>query len=55
VSYYTIEDVNTGKLRTPAYDERVMALELPADVFALDNLRAPPKTVRNSQGRVVIE
>lgn len=41
VSYYKVEDVLTGNLKTPTHDPRLMQIEPRSDLIARQNFRAP--------------
>lgn len=42
ISYYTVEDVMSGKLRTPSTIPELAALEISVDYLQKQNFRFPP-------------
>jgi hypothetical protein len=51
ISYYTSEDVRSGKLKRPTSRADVMALPLSPHLFRLTNFRNPPKVVVGPDGK----
>jgi hypothetical protein len=51
ISYYTSEDVRSGKLKRPSSRPDVMALPLPPHIFRLTNFRNPPKVDIGPDGK----
>ncbi|KAF9031529.1 hypothetical protein BDZ89DRAFT_948708 [Hymenopellis radicata] len=51
VSYYTSEDIRSGKLRRPSCRADIMSLHMPPHIFQLTNFRVPPKTEIGPDGK----
>ncbi|KAH9481870.1 Global transcription regulator FGP1 [Psilocybe cubensis] len=43
ISYYTSEDIRSGKLKRPSARSDIMGLYMPPQLFRLTNFRVPPK------------
>lgn len=57
ISYYTSEDIRTGKLKRPSTRMDIMSLYMPPHIFRLTNFRVPPKVEigPDSKPRLVCE
>ncbi|KAF8629966.1 hypothetical protein AX17_005532 [Amanita inopinata Kibby_2008] len=57
ISYYTSEDIRSGKLKRPTSRPDIMALPMPPQIFRLTNFRVPPKVEIGPDGkpRIVCE
>jgi hypothetical protein len=51
VSYYTQNDILSGRLDKPNSRPDIMGLDLPPEIFRLSNLRDPPKVKIGPDGR----
>ncbi|THV02130.1 hypothetical protein K435DRAFT_653982 [Dendrothele bispora CBS 962.96] len=51
VSYYTLEDINSGKLKKLSSRPDIMSLYMPPDIFRLNNLRVVPQVEMGPDGR----
>ncbi|KAL0945454.1 hypothetical protein HGRIS_000944 [Hohenbuehelia grisea] len=51
ISYYTSEDVRSGRLKKPSSRPEIMALYMPPHIFRLTNFRNPPKVEVGPDGR----
>ncbi|RDB25821.1 Global transcription regulator FGP1 [Hypsizygus marmoreus] len=43
ISYYTSEDIRSGRLKRPTHRPDIMSLSMPPHIFRLTNFRVPPK------------
>ncbi|RXW25512.1 hypothetical protein EST38_g361 [Candolleomyces aberdarensis] len=57
ISYYTSEDIRSGKLKRPSSRMDIMSLYMPPHIFRLTNFRVPPKVEigPDSKPRLVCE
>ncbi|PFH46020.1 hypothetical protein AMATHDRAFT_70757 [Amanita thiersii Skay4041] len=51
ISYYTSEDIRSGKLKRPTSRPDIMALPLPPHIFRLTTFRVPPKVEIGPDGK----
>ncbi|KAF8622006.1 hypothetical protein AX15_007360 [Amanita polypyramis BW_CC] len=51
ISYYTSEDIRSGKLKRPTSRPDIMALPMPPHIFRLTNFRVPPKVEIGPDGK----
>ncbi|KDR78687.1 hypothetical protein GALMADRAFT_93756 [Galerina marginata CBS 339.88] len=51
ISYYTPEDIRSGRLKRPSSRSDIMSLYMPPDIFRLTNFRVPPKIERGPDGK----
>ncbi|KAF8333896.1 Gti1/Pac2 family-domain-containing protein [Amanita rubescens] len=51
ISYYTSEDIRSGKLKRPTSRPDIMALPMPPQIFRLTNFRVPPKVEIGPDGK----
>ncbi|TFK33450.1 Gti1/Pac2 family-domain-containing protein [Crucibulum laeve] len=51
ISYYTSEDIRSGKLKRPSSRPDIMSLHMPPHIFRLTNFRVPPKVEIGSDGK----
>ncbi|KAK2462956.1 hypothetical protein APHAL10511_005008 [Amanita phalloides] len=51
ISYYTSEDIRSGKLKRPTSRADIMALPMPPHIFRLTNFRVPPKVDIGPDGK----
>ncbi|KAF8151016.1 Gti1/Pac2 family-domain-containing protein [Crassisporium funariophilum] len=51
ISYYTSEDIRSGKLKRPSSRPDIMSLYMPPHIFRLTNFRAPPKVEMGPDGK----
>ncbi|KJA25041.1 hypothetical protein HYPSUDRAFT_64995 [Hypholoma sublateritium FD-334 SS-4] len=51
ISYYTSEDIRSGKLKRPSTRSDIMGLYMPPHIFRLTNFRVPPKVDIGSDGK----
>ncbi|KAF9007453.1 Gti1/Pac2 family-domain-containing protein [Cyathus striatus] len=51
ISYYTSEDIRSGKLKKPSSRPDIMALHMPPHIFRLTNFRVPPKIEMGPDGK----
>ncbi|KII89695.1 hypothetical protein PLICRDRAFT_684993 [Plicaturopsis crispa FD-325 SS-3] len=51
ISYYTEDDIKSGKLKKPTSRRDVYALELPPHIFRFTNFRTPPKIETGPDGK----
>lgn len=51
ISYYTSEDIRSGKLKRPSNKPDIMALHMPPHIFRLTNFRVPPKVDIGPDGK----
>ncbi|KAK0444047.1 Gti1/Pac2 family-domain-containing protein [Armillaria borealis] len=51
ISYYTAEDIRSGKLKKPSSRPDIMSLYMPPHLFRLTNFRVPPKVELGPDGK----
>ncbi|EAU85258.2 hypothetical protein CC1G_10044 [Coprinopsis cinerea okayama7 len=51
ISYYTPEDIRSGKLKRPSSRPDIMSLYMPPHLFRLTNFRVPPKVEIGPDGK----
>ncbi|KAG6853724.1 hypothetical protein C0991_001962 [Blastosporella zonata] len=51
ISYYTSEDIRSGRLKRPTSRPDIMALPMPPHIFRLTNFRVPPKVEIGPDGK----
>lgn len=51
ISYYTSDDIRSGKLKRPTSRPDIMALPMPPHIFRLTNFRVPPKVEIGPDGK----
>ncbi|KAF8903701.1 Gti1/Pac2 family-domain-containing protein [Gymnopilus junonius] len=51
ISYYTSDDIRTGRLKRPSARPDIMGLYMPPEIFRLTNFRVPPKVERGPDGK----
>ncbi|KAK0494052.1 Gti1/Pac2 family-domain-containing protein [Armillaria luteobubalina] len=51
ISYYTAEDIRSGKLKKPSSRQDIMSLYMPPHLFRLTNFRVPPKVELGPDGK----
>ncbi|KAF9475449.1 hypothetical protein BDN70DRAFT_814106 [Pholiota conissans] len=51
ISYYTSEDIRSGKLKRPTSRMDIMGLYMPPHIFRLTNFRVPPKVEIGPDGK----
>ncbi|KAG6831503.1 hypothetical protein H0H92_009771 [Tricholoma furcatifolium] len=51
ISYYTSEDIRSGRLKRPTSRADIMALPMPPHIFRLTNFRVPPKVEIGPDGK----
>ncbi|KAF8193385.1 Gti1/Pac2 family-domain-containing protein [Pholiota molesta] len=51
ISYYTSEDIRSGKLKRPTTRGDIMGLYMPPHIFRLTNFRVPPKVEIGPDGK----
>ncbi|KAG7444725.1 uncharacterized protein BT62DRAFT_829070, partial [Guyanagaster necrorhizus] len=51
ISYYTSEDIRSGKLKRPSTRSDIMSLYMPPHLFRLTNFRVPPKIEIGPDGK----
>ncbi|TCD64041.1 hypothetical protein EIP91_004590 [Steccherinum ochraceum] len=52
VSYFTVEDVETGRLRRPTSRPDIMSIEIPPELVQSTNFRYPPQIEAGPDGRL---
>ncbi|KAF8963145.1 Gti1/Pac2 family-domain-containing protein [Flammula alnicola] len=51
ISYYTSDDIRSGKLKRPSTRSDIMGLYMPPHIFRLTNFRVPPKVEIGPDGK----
>ncbi|KAF5341372.1 hypothetical protein D9758_012281 [Tetrapyrgos nigripes] len=51
ISYYTSEDIRSGRLKKPSSRQDIMNLYMPPHIFRLTNFRVPPKVEMGPDGK----
>lgn len=51
ISYYTSEDIRSGRLKRPSSRSDIMGLYMPPHIFRLTNFRVPPKVEIGPDGK----
>ncbi|KAF8071572.1 Gti1/Pac2 family-domain-containing protein [Lyophyllum atratum] len=51
ISYYTSDDIRSGRLKRPTSRPDIMALTMPPHIFRLTNFRVPPKVEIGPDGK----
>ncbi|KAF9532675.1 Gti1/Pac2 family-domain-containing protein [Crepidotus variabilis] len=51
ISYYTSEDIRSGRLKRPSSRQDIMGLPMPPHIFRLTNFRVPPKVEIGPDGK----
>ncbi|KAF9460341.1 Gti1/Pac2 family-domain-containing protein [Collybia nuda] len=51
ISYYTSEDIRSGKLKRPTHRPDIMSLYMPPQIFRSTNFRVPPKVEDGPDGK----
>ncbi|KAF4613808.1 hypothetical protein D9613_008055 [Agrocybe pediades] len=51
ISYYTSEDIRSGRLKRPSTRSDIMSLYMPPHIFRLANFRVPPKMETGPDGK----
>ncbi|KAK7037768.1 hypothetical protein VNI00_010729 [Paramarasmius palmivorus] len=51
ISYYTSEDIRSGRLKRPSSRPDIMSLYMPPHIFRLTNFRVPPKVEMGPDGK----
>lgn len=51
ISYYTLEDIRSGKLKRPSTRGDIMSLYMPPHIFRLTTFRVPPKVEIGPDGK----
>ncbi|PPQ95441.1 hypothetical protein CVT26_008460 [Gymnopilus dilepis] len=51
ISYYTPDDIRSGRLKRPSSRADIMTLYMPPEIFRLTNFRVPPKVERGPDGK----
>ena len=52
VSYYTPNDIRSGRLENPNSRQDIMRLDLSPEIFFLEDLRIPPKVEIGPNGQL---